>query len=283
VRGPTGVLARQQLRREYSFFGEVSVRSLASAWTILMFGARQGAAVIYARRSASVDERPGGSGGSSVSEKRRAVVEEVERAGIVAIIRMKDPEKVRAVFDAIGAGGVRVIEVTMSVPGAIELIRQLAASLPRGVVLGAGTVLDADTARRVIDAGARFVVSPVFRREVIAACHAQDAAAMPGCFTPTEILDAWDGGADVVKVFPATALGPTFLKDVRGPLPQVKLMPTGGVTLDNAGDWIRAGAVAVGVGTALLDTAAIASGNYAALTANAARIVASVQGARGNG
>jgi 2-dehydro-3-deoxyphosphogluconate aldolase/(4S)-4-hydroxy-2-oxoglutarate aldolase len=215
-----------------------------------------------------------------MSEIRRALVERVERAGIVAIIRMKDPGKVRAVFDAIGEGGVRVIEVTMTVPGAIELIRQLAASLPQGFVLGAGTVLDADTARRVIDAGARFVVSPVFRRDVITACHELDAAVMPGCFTPTEILDAWDMGADVVKVFPATALGPTFIKDVRGPLPQVKLMPTGGVTLDNAGDWIRAGAVAVGVGTALLDTAAIAGGNYAALRANAAKIVAGVRAAR---
>jgi 2-dehydro-3-deoxyphosphogluconate aldolase/(4S)-4-hydroxy-2-oxoglutarate aldolase len=215
-----------------------------------------------------------------MSEIRRALVEQVERLGIVAIIRMKDPGKVRAVFDAIGEGGVRVIEVTMTVPGAVELIRQLAASLPEGFVLGAGTVLDAETARRVIDAGARFVVSPVFRRDVIAACHAQDAAVMPGCFTPTEILDAWDMGADIVKVFPATALGPTFIKDVRGPLPQVKLMPTGGVTLDNAGDWIRAGAVAVGVGTALLDTAAIAGGNYAALRANAAKIVAGVRAAR---
>jgi 2-dehydro-3-deoxyphosphogluconate aldolase/(4S)-4-hydroxy-2-oxoglutarate aldolase len=215
-----------------------------------------------------------------MSEIRRALVEQVERLGIVAIIRMKDPGKVRAVFDAIGEGGVRVIEVTMTVPGAIELIRQLAASLPEGFVLGAGTVLDAETARRVIDAGARFVVSPVFRRDVIAACHAQDAAVMPGCFTPSEILDAWDMGADIVKVFPATALGPTFIKDVRGPLPQVKLMPTGGVTLDNAGDWIRAGAVAVGVGSALLDAAAIAGGNYAALRANAAKIVAGVRAAR---
>jgi 2-dehydro-3-deoxyphosphogluconate aldolase/(4S)-4-hydroxy-2-oxoglutarate aldolase len=215
-----------------------------------------------------------------MSEIRRALVEQVERSGVVAIIRMKDPGKVRAVFDAIGEGGVRVIEVTMTVPGAVELIRQLAASLPEGFVLGAGTVVDAETARRVIDAGARFVVSPVFRREVVAACHAQDAAVMPGCFTPTEILDAWDMGADIVKVFPATALGPTFIKDVRGPLPHVKLMPTGGVTLDNAGDWIRAGAVAVGVGTALLDTAAIAGGNYAALRANAAKIVAGVRAAR---
>lgn len=215
-----------------------------------------------------------------MSDTRRTLVAQIEQAGIVAIIRMKDPDKVRAVFDAIGEGGVRVIEVTMSVPGAVELIRQLAANLPEGFVLGAGTVLDGETVRRVIDAGARFVVSPVFRREVITACHAQDVAVMPGCFTPTEILEAWDAGADVVKVFPATALGPTYLKDVRGPLPQVKLMPTGGVTLDNAGDWIRAGAVAVGVGTALLDTAAIAAGNYGVLKANAARIVSSVRAAR---
>ncbi len=215
-----------------------------------------------------------------MSGQRAAVVAEVENAGIVAIIRMKDPDKVRAVFEAIADGGVTVIEVTMSVPGAVELIRGLARDLPAGCVLGAGTVLDGETAQQVIDAGAAFVVSPVLRPEVIAACHAAGAAVMPGCFTPTEILDAWEAGADIVKVFPATALGPGFLKDVRGPLPQVKLMPTGGVTLDNAGDWIRAGAVAVGVGTALLDTAAIAAGNYRQLRSNAERIVASVRAAR---
>ncbi len=215
-----------------------------------------------------------------MSGQRAAVVAEVENAGIVAIIRMKDPDKVRAVFEAIADGGVTVIEVTMSVPGAVELIRGLARDLPAGCVLGAGTVLDGETAQQVIDAGATFVVSPVLRPEVIAACHAAGAAVMPGCFTPTEILDAWEAGADIVKVFPATALGPGFLKDVRGPLPQVKLMPTGGVTLDNAGDWIRAGAVAVGVGTALLDTAAIAAGNYRQLRSNAERIVASVRAAR---
>ena len=215
-----------------------------------------------------------------MSGQRQAVVAEVERAGIVAIIRTKDADRVRAVFDAIAEGGVQVIEVTMSVPGAVELIGQLAARLPAGCVLGAGTVLDGETARRVIAAGARFVVSPVLRRDVITACHAQDVAVMPGCFSPTEILDAWNAGSDIVKVFPATALGPGFIKDVRGPLPQVKLMPTGGVTLDNAGDWIRAGAVAVGVGTALLDSGAIAAGNYAQLRVNAERIVASVRRAR---
>ena len=161
---------------------------------------------------------------------------------------MKEPDRLRAVIDALAAGGLRALEVTMTVPGAIELIAQIAPTLPPGFLFGAGTVLDADTASRAIDAGARFIVSPVFRTAVIDACHRRDVPAMPGCFTPTEILDAWDAGADIVKVFPATTLGPGYLKDVRAPLPQVKLMPTGGVTIDNAGDWIRAGAVAVGVG-----------------------------------
>ena len=141
-------------------------------------------------------------------------------------------------------------------------------------------MIDAATARAVIDAGARFVVSPVFRREVIDACHERDVAVAPGCFTPTEILDAHEHGADIVKVFPATALGPSYIKDVRAPLPQVRLMPTGGVTLDNAGDWIRAGAVAVGVGSALLDAKAIEEGRFDVLANNARRIVASVASAR---
>ena len=212
--------------------------------------------------------------------RREAIVQEIERAGIVAVIRMKEPDKLRAVVDAIAEGGVRALEITMTVPGAVELIRQLGPALPPGFVLGAGTVLDAATASRVIDAGAQFVVSPVFRVGVIHACGAAGVPVMPGCFTPTEILEAWDAGADIVKVFPATALGPAYLKDIRGPLPQVKLMPTGGVTLDNAGEWIRAGAVAVGVGTALLDARAIASGNYGILRANAERIVAGVKAAR---
>ena len=211
---------------------------------------------------------------------RESVVAQVEEAGIVAIIRMKEPEKVRAVAEAIAQGGVRALEVTMTVPGAVGLIAELAPQMPTGFLLGAGTVLDAATVAKVVDAGAQFVVSPVFRREVLSACHGRGVAAMPGCFTPTEILEAWDAGADVVKVFPATALGPGFFKDVRAPLPQVKLMPTGGVTLENAGDWIRAGAIAVGVGTALLDAKAIAAADYRALRANAERIVANVRAAK---
>ena len=212
--------------------------------------------------------------------RRAAVTARIEALGVVAVIRMKDPGKLRAVVDAMAEGGVRALEVTMTVPGAVDLIRALAPSLPDGFLLGAGTVTDAATARAVIDAGACFVVGPVFRPDVIAACHERDVAAMPGCFTPTEILAAHECGADIVKVFPATMLGPQFLKDVRAPLPQVKLMPTGGVTLDNAGEWIRAGAVAVGLGSALLDTKAIESGRFDVLTANARKVVANVAAAR---
>ena len=211
---------------------------------------------------------------------RATITEDIEAHGVVAVIRMKEPDRVRAVIDALAAGGLRALEVTMTVPGAIDLIAQIAPTLPKGFLFGAGTVNDADTAARAIDAGARFIVSPVFRRSVIDACHARDVPAMPGCYTPTEILDAWDAGADVVKVFPATTLGPGYLKDVRAPLPQVKLMPTGGVTVENAGDWIKAGAVAVGVGSALLDAQAIASGQYHVLEEKARRIVANVRAAR---
>ncbi len=126
----------------------------------------------------------------------------------------------------------------MTVPRAIELIAEIAPTLPDDFLLGAGTVVDADTAHRAARAGAQFLVSPVFRPEVITAAHEDGIPAMPGCFTPTEILSAWDAGADVVKVFPATSVGPSYLKDIRGPLPHVKLMPTGGVSIDNIGDWL---------------------------------------------
>jgi 2-dehydro-3-deoxyphosphogluconate aldolase/(4S)-4-hydroxy-2-oxoglutarate aldolase len=213
-------------------------------------------------------------------ETREAIVRAIQELGIVAVIRLRDAAKLRGVVDALADGGVRALEVTMTVPNAVALIRELAPTMPEGFILGAGTVNDAATVNAVVDAGARYVVSPVFRREVIRACHDRGVAVAPGCFTPTEILDAHDAGADIIKVFPATALGPQYIKDVRAPLPQVKLMPTGGVTLDNAGDWIRAGAVAVGVGSALLDTAAIESGRFEVIAQNARRIVANVAAAR---
>ena len=148
-------------------------------------------------------------------------------------------------------------------------------------MIGAGTVTDADTARAVIDAGAKFVVSPVFRASVIEACHERGVPACPGCFSPTEILSAWEMGADVVKVFPATSLGPGYIKDLRGPFPSIKLMPTGGVSRANAAEWIRAGAVAIGAG--ILAGRCQGRGGAASsttITANARAFVDAVQGAR---
>lgn len=217
---------------------------------------------------------------SSQRETRAAIVSAIERAGVVAVIRLQDPARLRAVVDALATGGIRVLEVTMTVPRAIEMIAQIAPTLPDGFLVGAGTVLDSDTATRALAAGARFVVSPVFRRAVIDECHRLGHPAMPGCFSPTEILDAWDAGADIVKVFPATSLGPAYFRDLRAPLPHVKLMPTGGVSVENAGDWIRAGAVAVGVGSALVDAEAVRSGDYDAIVTKAQRIVANVRAAR---
>jgi 2-dehydro-3-deoxyphosphogluconate aldolase/(4S)-4-hydroxy-2-oxoglutarate aldolase len=167
----------------------------------------------------------------------------------------------------------------MTVPNALDGIRAVTEAMGSGVLVGAGSVTDAETTRAAIEAGARYVVSPVFKREVIEAAHQLDAAAMPGCFTPTEILTAHEAGADVVKVFPAGSLGMGFIKGVLAPLPYLKLMPTGGVSLDNATDWLRAGAVAVGAGSALVDTKAIAAGDWAQLTANAVRLRASVDAA----
>jgi 2-dehydro-3-deoxyphosphogluconate aldolase/(4S)-4-hydroxy-2-oxoglutarate aldolase len=217
---------------------------------------------------------------SSADSSRAEAVSRIERCGIVAVIRLDNAVVIPSVIEALAAGGVGAIEITMTVPGAIDSIRQVASALPADMLIGAGTVLDGDTARRAIDAGARFVVAPVFRPSMIQVCHDFGVPALPGCYTPTEILDAWDAGADIVKVFPAHGLGPSFLRDVRAPLPQVKLMPTGGVSIENMGEWFGAGAVAVGVGNALVDPRLIAAGDFAAITERAARMVANVEAAR---
>jgi 2-dehydro-3-deoxyphosphogluconate aldolase/(4S)-4-hydroxy-2-oxoglutarate aldolase len=216
-----------------------------------------------------------------MSASRVAIVRDIEDAGVIAVIRLASGAQLRAVTEALIEGGVRALEVTMTVPRAVSLIEELVSLLPSDVLVGAGTVLDPETASDVIRAGAKFVVSPVFRRSLIERCHRFEIPVMPGCFTPTEILDAWEAGADLVKVFPATALGPGYVKDVRGPLPQVRLVPTGGVTKENAGDWIRAGAVAIGVGTALVDRAAVDEQRFDAITANARHFMSAVQHARG--
>ena len=215
---------------------------------------------------------------------RAGVVAAIERVGVVAVIRLTDASVGLDLARALADGGVTALEVTMTVPRAIDLINdlvgELAHTLPASCIVGAGTVVDRTTAEAVMDAGAQFVVGPVLRGEVIAACRARDVAVMPGCFTPTEILTAWDAGADIVKVFPATSLGPMFFKDIRGPLPHLKLMPTGGVTKANAADWIRAGAVAIGVGTALVDATAVKERRFDAITASAREFVAAVASAR---
>jgi 2-dehydro-3-deoxyphosphogluconate aldolase/(4S)-4-hydroxy-2-oxoglutarate aldolase len=185
------------------------------------------------------------------------------------------------IAQALVAGGVLGIEVTMSTPKAIDGIEMLADAMGDKIAVGVGTILDAATAADAIHAGAQFVVSPVCRPVMIDVCHRRDTVIMPGCFTPTEILSAWEAGADFVKLFPASALSPSFVRDVHGPLPRVRLIPTGGIGPHNAIDWLQAGAVAVGVGGALVSRDAVSAGDFAAITAAAARVVALARDRRG--
>ncbi len=206
--------------------------------------------------------------------KKEEVLSKIAESGVVAVIRLKDADKLSKVIEAVRVGGVKCIEITMTVPGAVEIIRKLVAEMPSDVLIGAGTVTSVQNAEDVIAAGAKFVVSPVLNIDVIKVCKKQSVACMPGCYTPTEIFTAWNAGADVCKVFPATSLGPKYFKDLSGPFPHIKLMPTGGVTIDNVGEWIAAGAVAVGIGSDLLDKKAIDEGNYNVLTERAAKMYA---------
>ncbi len=192
-------------------------------------------------------------------------LQRVLEAGIVAVVRATDPSNLIEVIRSLAEGGVTVAEVTFTVPGALEVIRQARKELPANVLLGAGTVLDPETARAALLAGAEFIVSPVVNLEVIRLCLRYDRLVMPGAFTPTEILTAWDAGADIVKVFPADNLGPAFFKAMRGPLPQIRLMPTGGVNLATARDFLEAGACCLGLGSQLVEPAAIAHKNYGRL------------------
>lgn len=210
---------------------------------------------------------------------RIQTLERVLASGVVAVVRMADSAKLVRVAQAIADGGVTAIEITMTTPNALAVIEKVARTLSDTVTLGVGSVLDAATVQQASDAGARYVVSPVFKMEIIEASHRLEMPAMPGCFTPTEILAATEAGADIVKVFPADVLGMAFFKGVLAPMPHLKLMPTGGVTVTNAGDWIRTGAVAVGVGSALIDKDAVACGDWATLTRNARTLRDSVAAA----
>jgi 2-dehydro-3-deoxyphosphogluconate aldolase/(4S)-4-hydroxy-2-oxoglutarate aldolase len=182
--------------------------------------------------------------------------------GIVAVVRSPDGGPLVEVARALADGGVTAIEITMTVPDALDVVRQVRRALGERILLGAGTILDPETARAALLAGAEFLVAPTLNLDVIRLCRRYDKVVMPGAFTPTEILTAWEAGADVVKVFPADVVGPAFFRAVRAPLPQVRLMPTGGVDLTTAGVFLRAGACCLGVGGQLVEPKAVAARDF---------------------
>jgi 2-dehydro-3-deoxyphosphogluconate aldolase/(4S)-4-hydroxy-2-oxoglutarate aldolase len=200
--------------------------------------------------------------------------------GIIAVVRSPESQQLIEVCRALADGGVTTVEITMSVPNALDVLRQVRQSLGDRVLLGAGTVLDPETARAVLLAGAEYVVAPTLNREVIRLCQRYDKLVMPGAFTPTEILTAWESGADIVKVFPADVVGPAFFKALRGPLPQIRLMPTGGVDLTTAAAFLKAGACCLGVGGQLVEPKAVAERNFDRIRELAREYVAVVKQAR---
>ena len=208
------------------------------------------------------------------------VLKSLMDCGVVAVLRLPSTDVLPDVARALIAGGVLAIEVTMTTPGAIEGIARLSRETSGQAIIGVGTVLDAQTCRQAVDAGAKYVVSPGFDEAVHSAAKGRGVLSFPGALTPTEILRAWSAGADVVKVFPSTALGPGYFRDVLAPLPHLKLMPTGGVDLKNVGDWIRAGAVCVGAGSNLASKESIAKKDWAAITASAKAFADAVRTAR---
>jgi 2-dehydro-3-deoxyphosphogluconate aldolase/(4S)-4-hydroxy-2-oxoglutarate aldolase len=201
-------------------------------------------------------------------------------SGIVAVVRSPDSRQLVEVVSALAEGGVTVVEITFSVPNALDVLRQVRQTLGDRVLLGAGTILDVETGRAALLAGAEYLVSPTLNLDVIRMCHRYDKLVMPGAFTPTEILTAWEAGADIVKVFPAEVVGPAFFKAMRGPLPQIRLMPTGGVDLSTAAAFLQAGACCLGIGSQLIEPRAIAEGNFARLRDLARQYVAVVRQAR---
>jgi 2-dehydro-3-deoxyphosphogluconate aldolase/(4S)-4-hydroxy-2-oxoglutarate aldolase len=201
--------------------------------------------------------------------KKTAVLKALQEIGLVPVLRAQSVEQAMALADAIAAGGVTVLEITMTVPGAIQVMRKLAEQRP-DILIGAGTVLDAETARMCILEGAQFVVSPALNLQTIEMCHRYSVAVLPGALTPTEIVTAWQAGADVVKVFPASAMGGAkYLTALKGPLPQIEMIPTGGVMLGTAAEFLEAGAFALGVGSDLVAVKAIAEGRPEVITETA--------------
>ena len=209
------------------------------------------------------------------------VLNALREIGLVPVLRAESEAQALALADAIAAGGVTVLEVTMTVPGAIRVMRQLAEKRP-DILIGAGTVLDPETARMCILEGAQFVVSPALNVRTIEMCHRYGVAVLPGALTPTEIVTAWEAGADVVKIFPASALGGAkYLKSVKAPLPQVEMIPTGGVSQSTAAEFLEAGAFALGVGADLVNLKAISEGHPEIITESARKYLTIVRKFRG--
>jgi 2-dehydro-3-deoxyphosphogluconate aldolase/(4S)-4-hydroxy-2-oxoglutarate aldolase len=211
---------------------------------------------------------------------RDAQLKRVLDSGLVAIIRSPSSEVLVDVAEALVAGGIEVMEVTFTVPNALEVLSAVRRKLGDRILLGAGTVLDTETCRAALLAGAEFIVTPTVNTKVIEMCRRYDKVIMPGGFTPTEILTAWEAGADAVKVFPAELGGPAHLRAVKGPFPQIRLLPTGGVNLETLSDFVKAGACAVGLGSALVEKSAIEQRNFARITDLAKQYVAAMAQAR---
>ena len=212
---------------------------------------------------------------------RADIAKRIESTGIVPIIRAPSVEAAATAARAVLAAGIDVLEITMTVPNALDLMRQLRDEIGNHVLLGAGTVLDAQAARDCIAAGAQFIVAPGFDVETLRASHALDKPCMPGVLTPTEVITAWKAGADMVKIFPCSALGgATYLRALKAPLPHVKMFPTGGVDLHTAADFIKAGAAALGVGAAVVDLKLLAQSGPGAITERCRQLVEVVRAAR---
>jgi len=208
-------------------------------------------------------------------------LQKIRETGVIAVVRAASADEALKLANAIAAGGLPILEITMTVPDAVQVIAALAKGTAGKAVVGAGSVLDAATAAKCIEAGARFVVTPALQPEVIAYCRAQAVAVMAGALTPTEVVQAWTAGADLVKVFPAGAMGgPGYIKSLKGPLPQVELVPTGGVTLANAAAFIEAGASAIGVGSELANVKALRRGRLGDISRSARAYVEAVRAAR---
>lgn len=212
--------------------------------------------------------------------EKEKVITKMTEAGLVAVVRASSAEEAIRISDACLEGGCPSIELTFTVPGAHKVIEALANKYTNGeMLLGAGTVLDSETARQAILCGANYVVSPGFNLEAAKLCNRYRVPYLPGCMTITEVLTAMEAGADIVKIFPADLFGPKIIKDIKGPLPHAKMMPTGGVDVDNVDQWIKAGAVAVGAGSSL--TKGAKTGDYAAITATAKEFIKKIKEARG--